>query len=138
MASRDNQLTEDQAQLATGRDLANWATAVRRLQVSEVPDGVDNINVDGRRVVGVIQGFGQLWRKTYRIRLEGAAVTPAEVIAVWKQRFASFWPADSRFHSPQGGLAPGVVVLLDQLLPATCGCPAGSCSCTPMRCRSRS
>jgi hypothetical protein len=99
---------------------------------------VDNINVDGRRVVGVIQGFGQLWRKTYRIRLEGAAVTPAEVIAVWKQRFASFWPADSRFHSPQGGLAPGVVVLLDQLLPATCGCPAGSCSCTPMRCRSRS
>jgi hypothetical protein len=52
MASRDNQLTEDQAQLAAGRDLANWATAVRRLQVSQVPDGVDNINVDGRRVVG--------------------------------------------------------------------------------------
>jgi hypothetical protein len=117
MTSRDNQLTEDQVQLAAGRDLANWATAVRTLHVSEVPDGVDNINVDGRRVVGVIQGFGQLWRKTYRIRLDGAAVTPAEVIAVWKQRFASFWPADSRFHSPQGGLAPGVVVLLDQLLP---------------------
>jgi hypothetical protein len=117
MASRDNQLAEDQTELAAGRDLANWATAVRRLQVSEVPDGVDNINVDGRRVVGVIQGFGQLWRKTYRIRLEGAAVTPAEVIAVWKQRFASFWPADSRFHSPESGLAPGAVVLLDQLLP---------------------
>jgi hypothetical protein len=117
MASPDNQLTEDQAELAAGRDLANWATAVRRLHVSEVPDGVDNLNVDGRRVVGVIQGFGQLWRKTYRIRLEGAAVTPAEVIAVWKQRFASFWPADSRFHSPDGGLTPGVVVLLDQLLP---------------------
>jgi hypothetical protein len=117
MASQHNQLTEDQAQLATGRDLANWATAVRTLHVSEVPDGVDNINVDGRRVVGVIQGFGQLWRKTYRIRLDGAAVTPAEVIAVWKQRFASFWPADSRFHSPEGGLAPGMVILLDQLLP---------------------
>jgi hypothetical protein len=117
MASQHNQLTEDQAQLAAGRDLANWATAVRRLHVSEVPDGVDNINVDGRRVVGVIQGFGQLWRKTYRIRLEGADVTPAQVIAVWKERFASFWPAGSRFHSPEGGLAPGVVVLLDQLLP---------------------
>ena len=90
MASRDNQLAEDQGQLAAGRDLANWATAVRRLQVSEVPDGVDNINVDGRRMVGAIQGFGQLWRKTYRIRLEGAAVTPGEVIAVWKQQFASF------------------------------------------------
>jgi hypothetical protein len=117
MTSQLDQLTEDQARLAAGRDLANWATMVRRLQVSEVPDGVDNINVDGRRVVGVIQGFGQLWRKTYRIRLEGAAVTPAEVIAVWKQHFASFWPAGSRFHSPDGGLAPGVVVLLDQLLP---------------------
>jgi hypothetical protein len=117
MASPHNQLTDDQAQRAAGRDLANWATAVRRLHVSEVPDGVDNINVDGRRVVGVIQGFGQLWRKTYRIRLEGAKVTPAEVIAVWKQHFASFWPAGSRFHSPDGGLAPGVVVLLDQLLP---------------------
>ena len=109
MASRDNQLTEDQAQLAAGRDLANWATAVRRLQVSQVPDGVDNINVDGRRVVGVIQGFGQLWRKTYRIRLDGAAVTPAEVIAVWKQRFASFWPADSRFHSPEPAWCGGLV-----------------------------
>src|SRR4029453_5740890 len=122
MASQHDQLIEDlphqdQARLAAGRDLANWATAVRRLQVSEVPDGVDNINVDGRRVVGAIQGFGQLWRKTYRIRLDGAAVTPAEVIAVWKQHFASFWPAGSRFHSPDGGLVPGAVVLLDQLLP---------------------
>jgi hypothetical protein len=44
-------------------------------------------------------------------------VTPAEVIAVWKQQFASFWPAGSRFHSPHSGLKPGVVVLLDQLLP---------------------
>jgi hypothetical protein len=117
MTSRPDQLIEDQVQLAAGRDLANWATGVRRLHVSEVPDGVDNLNVEGRRVVGVIQGFGQLWRKTYRIRLDGAAVTPGEVIAVWKQRFASFWPAGSRFYSPPAGLAPGVVVLLDQLLP---------------------
>jgi hypothetical protein len=47
MTSQLDQLTADQAQLAAGRDLANWATMVRRLQVSEVPDGVDNINVDG-------------------------------------------------------------------------------------------
>jgi hypothetical protein len=117
MTSHYDQLVEDQLQPAAGRDLANWATMVRRLHVTEVPDGVDNINVDGRRVVGAIQGFGQLWRKTYRVRLEGAAVTPAEVIAVWKRRFASFWPAGARFHSPLSGLAPGVVVLLDQLLP---------------------
>jgi hypothetical protein len=117
MTSPHDQLIADQARLAAGRDLANWATMVHRLHVSEVPDGVDNLNVEGRRVVGAIQGFGQLWRKTYRIRLAGVAVTPAEVVAVWKQRFASFWPAGSRFHSPLGGLKPGVVVLLDQLLP---------------------
>jgi hypothetical protein len=117
MTSHHDQLTEDQAEFAAGRDLANWATMVHRLHVTEVPHGVDNLNVEGRRVVGAIQGFGQLWQKTYRIRLEGAAVTPAEVIAVWKQQFASFWPAGSRFHSPRSGLAPGVVVLLDQLLP---------------------
>jgi hypothetical protein len=117
MTNQHDQLVADQARLAAGRDLANWATMVHRLHVTEVPSGVDNINVDGRRVVGAIQGFGQLWQKTYRIRLEGAAVTPAEVIAVWKQRFASFWPAGSRFHSPHSGLKPGVVVLLDQLLP---------------------
>ena len=40
MTSQLDQLTEDQAQLAAGRDLANWATMVRRLQVSEVPDGL--------------------------------------------------------------------------------------------------
>ena len=125
MASRDNQLTEDQAQLAAGRDLANWATAVRRLQVSQVPDGVDNINVDGRRVVGVIQGFGQLWRKTYRIRLDGAAVTPAEVIAVWKQRFASL-AGRQPLPQPRGGLAPGWWSCWTSCCPATCVCPAGS------------
>jgi hypothetical protein len=117
MNSRHDQLVEEQAQSAAHRDLANWATSVGRLHVTRVPDGVDNINVDGRRVVGAIQGFGQLWRKTYRIRLEGAAVTPGEVIAVWKQRFASFWPSGSRFHGPLTGLKPGMVVLLDQMLP---------------------
>jgi hypothetical protein len=117
MTSQHDHAVADQARLAVGRDLASWATMVHRLHVTEVPDGVDNINVDGRRVVGAIQGFGQLWRKTYRIRLAGTVVTPAEVVAVWKQRVAGFWPAGSRFHSPLGGLKPGVVVLLDQLLP---------------------
>jgi hypothetical protein len=70
MANGHHQLVENQARLAAGQDLANWATMVHRLHVTEVPDGVANINVDGRRVVGAIQGFGQLWQKTYRIRLD--------------------------------------------------------------------
>ena len=31
-----------------------------------------------------LQGFGKMWQKTYRIRLEGAGVTPADVIQAWK------------------------------------------------------
>jgi hypothetical protein len=57
MTDHHDQLVADRARLAAGRDLANWATIVQRLHVTEVPDGVDNLNVDGRRVVGAIQGL---------------------------------------------------------------------------------
>ncbi len=95
MTSGHDDPLEEPARPEGPRDLANWAMPVGRLHVTQVPEGVANINVDGRRVVGAIQGFGQLWRKTYRIRLHGAAVTPAEVIAVWKERFSSFWPMEA-------------------------------------------
>jgi hypothetical protein len=108
---------DDEFGSRTRSDAASWATATARLHVTEVPDGVANINVEGRRVVGAIQGFGQLWRKTYQIRLEGAAVTPQQVVAVWKERFSSFWPRQARFHAPLTGLAPGAVALLDQVFP---------------------
>ena len=35
-----------------------------------------NLNVEGRQVVGPLQGFGQMWQKTYTIRLSGASVSP--------------------------------------------------------------
>ena len=34
-----------------------------------MPEGAANVNVQGRREVGALQGFGQLWQKTYRVRL---------------------------------------------------------------------
>jgi len=117
MTSGHDGSLEQQAHPDAARDQANWASMAGTLHVTEIPDGVANINVEGLRVVGAVQGFGQLWRKTYRIRLDGAAVTPAEVVAVWKERFSSFWPRGSRFHAPLTGLAPGVVALLDQMLP---------------------
>ena len=58
------------------RDAAFWAKRVEKLEVSAVPDGASNVNVHGRRPVGALQGFGQLWQKTYRVRLTGADVTP--------------------------------------------------------------
>jgi hypothetical protein len=94
------------------RDAAFWAKRVERLKVSDVPEGAANVNVQGRREVGALQGFGQLWQKTYAVPLTGAEVTPAEVVRVWKERFAEFQPANSRFYPSLAGVAPGEVLFI--------------------------
>jgi hypothetical protein len=48
---------------------------VTRLKVTELPPGASNINVDGHQPVSPMQGFGQLWQKTFRIRLKGDRCT---------------------------------------------------------------
>jgi hypothetical protein len=55
------------------RDAAYWAQKVEKLEVSKVPTGAANVNVQGRREVGPLQGFGKLWQKTYRVRMAGVA-----------------------------------------------------------------
>ena len=45
---------------------ANWSGPVDRLAVGAVPAKAMNLNVEGRRLVGPVQGFGQLWQKRYR------------------------------------------------------------------------
>ena len=52
------------------------------LHVSQVPAEAVNLNVEGRRVAGALQGFGQLWQKTYKVRLSGAKVGPKEVVRI--------------------------------------------------------
>ena len=98
---------------AQPRDAAYWAQRGTDLHVSAAPANAINLNVDGRRVVSPLQGFGKMWQKTYRIRLEGATVTPAEVIQTWKTNFPSFWPKGNHFYGPITGIAPGEVALLN-------------------------
>ncbi len=43
------------------RDAAYWAKEVSTLKVGEVSKDAVNRNVEGRRVVGPIQGFGKMW-----------------------------------------------------------------------------
>ena len=71
----------------------------------------------GKRPTSPLQGFGQMWQKTYRVRLAGSEATPAEVIAVWKRDFPSFWPKGNRFFAPLAGIAPGEVAVLDLGMP---------------------
>lgn len=94
------------------RDEAYWAKPIRRLIVSGGPSAALSMNVQGRRVVGPIQGFGQLWQKTFRVRLSGADIAPAEVIRIWKEHYSTFWPAGSHFYAPLAGIAPGEVALI--------------------------
>ncbi len=96
---------------APTRDAANWAKPVDRLSAAGVA-GAKVDSVSGKRVSGPLQGFGQLWQKTFRVELDGA-LTPQEVIATWKERFPTFWPKGSRFYAPLAGIAPGEVALLD-------------------------
>lgn len=95
------------------RDAAFWARSANALRVTDVPAGATNLNVEGRRVVGALQGFGQLWRKTYRIDLIHAQATPTEVVKIWKARFPELNPPQSRFYPPLEGVAPGEVLLIN-------------------------
>jgi hypothetical protein len=67
---------------------------------------------------GAIQGFGKLWQKTTRIRLEGSGATPLEVVAMWKAHFTEFWAdGGAQFRAPLTGIAPGEVADLDFVAP---------------------
>jgi hypothetical protein len=99
------------------RDGDAWAKPVDHLEVTGVEPGAAGINVAGRRPTSPVHGFGRMWQKTYRIRLDGAEATPAEVIAVWKRDFPTFWPKGNRFFAPLAGIQPGEVAVLDLAMP---------------------
>jgi hypothetical protein len=82
-----------------------------------VPAGGINLNVEWRVLVGPMQGFRQLWQKTYWLRLAGANVTAQQVIAAWKQNFPKFWPAGNRFYGSLVGIQPGEVAVLNLAMP---------------------
>ena len=99
----------------SSRDAAYWAElATATLTVGEMPREAVNLNVEGHRVFGPLQGFGPLWKKTFRIRLAGCPeVTPTEIIRIWKTEFPHFWPRGQRFFASPRGIVPGEVALLN-------------------------
>lgn len=101
------------------RDAAYWAQPTPAFKVSHVQTGALNLNVDGRVRLSPLQGFGRMWQKRYRVRLEGAKVQPTEVIKTWKENFPKFWPKGNRFYVPLTGIAPGEVALINMLIPGT-------------------
>jgi hypothetical protein len=100
----------------SGQQEGTWAKPVETLTAGESREGVNL--VEGKRLVGPVQGFGKLWQKTYKVRLDGVETTPAQVIAAWREGFGSFWPKGNDFYPPLTGLDPGEVALLSAAGPA--------------------
>src|SRR3989304_6068502 len=92
---------------------ASWALPVSKLKTEDISSEAVNLNVDGRRLTGPIQGFGQMWQKTYKVRLPGVTLTPHEIVDAWKKNFGSFWPKGNRFYGSVIGIAPGEVAVLN-------------------------
>ena len=99
------------------QDILGWAKNITRLKVTEKPEGAMNKNVNNRRVIGPIQGFGQLWEKRYLLNIESPALKPEEIITAMKQHFPEFQPLINRFYPTKNGIAPGEVVLIDSKTP---------------------
>ena len=60
---------------STNRSDANWAKPIDRLSAAGVVGAKDDA-VTGKRVSGPLQGFGQLWQKSFTVRLDGVDTTP--------------------------------------------------------------
>ncbi len=98
--------------------LPGWAESADRLRVRDVPPGVMNINADGRGISGPAHGFGRLWEKRYRMRLQDVDLSPRQIISIWRSEFPDFWPKGNRLHSVgKGPIGPGTSALLNLRLP---------------------
>ena len=114
-------MSEERVDKSESRDAAHWAAPVSKLEVTDVPSGAVSLNVEGRQVVGPLQGFGQLWQKTYTVRLTGVDASPQEVLSLLKQRLPEFMPDNSQFYPSVIGVEPGEVVLINASLPGVPG-----------------
>jgi hypothetical protein len=96
---------------------SGWAKPVDHLHVGDVSADAINRNVEGRKLTGVVRGFGQMWQKTYRVAMKGATPTPEEVIEVWRTHFPEFWPEGNQIFVPLTGIKPGEVGLINLKAP---------------------
>ncbi|MDD5094799.1 MAG: hypothetical protein PHV74_10540, partial [Dehalococcoidia bacterium] len=115
-ASADKSVSGEAPQ-ANARDISYWAKPVSRLTVPPMPPEAINRNMKGLRVVGPVEGFGQLWQKVYRLRVSKTGITPEDAIKALTKNFPSFQPPYNRFYPMPAGIQPGEVVAIDSSTP---------------------
>jgi anti-anti-sigma factor len=98
-------------------NLTSWAKPFSELFVPEMPKEARNLNVNGLRAVGPVNGFGPLCQKIFRLHIEEPTVSPEEAIEALKKNFPSFQPSFNRFYPSPGGIQAGEIVLIDSSTP---------------------
>ena len=98
-------------------NLKNWAKPVSALFVPQMPPEARNLNVNGRRAVGPVNGFGWLCQKVFRLHMEDSGISPEQAIVALKENFPVFQPSFNRFYASSGGIQPGEIVLIDSSTP---------------------
>lgn len=111
-----NQLQES-TELKTNADNTGWAPAVTRLKITEKPEEAVKLNMNNRRVLGPLQGFGPMWEKTYSLEINKPGLKPADVITVMKQHLPEFQPSQNKFYATSRGIKAGELVFIDSITP---------------------
>lgn len=102
----------------TGRQLdTGWSPAYFRLRMREKPPEAMGLNVDKRRVIGPLAGFGPMWEKTYFVKLVSPTLQVYDVIDIMKAHFPHFQPPENTFYPTSEGIKPGEIVLIDSRTP---------------------
>jgi anti-anti-sigma factor len=108
----------DSRSIYEGPPVPGWARSVDHMSIKDVPGESMNINVHGRRTTSPVKGFGRLWDKKYRLRLNDTDMDPRQIVSLWKSAFPEFWPKGNRlFSSEKTPIAPGTKAVLNLSLP---------------------
>jgi len=96
---------------------AGWATTVSKLRVTDKPEGALVKNMDRRRVIGQLQGFGPMWEKTYWIEIKKPGIKKEDIMLAMQEHFVEFQIPENAFYPTSKGLAPGEMIFIDSRTP---------------------
>jgi anti-anti-sigma factor len=96
---------------------AGWAPKVERLHVTERPEGAFTKNMDKRRILGQLQGFGPMWEKTYWLDIKKPGLKAEDVIKAMQEHFLEFQPSENSFYPTSKGIVPGEMIFIDSKTP---------------------
>ncbi len=110
--AKEKEVTWDAGAGANRGSVVYWAKPVKKLPAARVPGAITDLTVRGRRPVGPVMGFGQMWEKTYELHFADARKTPFEITGIMKENFVSFQPSQNRFYPSPAGIVAGETVLI--------------------------